>query len=128
MSVRTFSIGYFSEVSAVLSIREDCVIEATHPMDGVPISDWFHFGGRAPTDDPLTVGGDSVQKALSNMAYRLYPGVEMLLEETDAVEKPKEQFFTDFFIAFVVGEYYPASSNYPRAWTHRAGKWLLHEV
>lgn len=123
--MREFSISYFSEVSAVLTLTEGYRLKATHPMDTVTISDWFHFSGTAPKGDPLLITGDTVADVLAKMADRLYPGARIILERNDNVDEPRKQFFTDFFIAFVIGDYHPASQKYPSDWEHPAGEWLL---
>lgn len=128
MDERTFYISYYSEVSAEVTVREyddHCVVTATHPVETVPISDWYHFCDISCNGDPLVAKDVSVKDGLHKMANALYPGAETLMEQRNVTD-PREQFFTDFFIAFTFGLYYPSYPEYPDEWKHSVGWQLMN--
>lgn len=110
MIKRRFSLYYFSEVAAVVRVTDSYRIVAEHPTSNVPISDWFHFVEEDVDDDPLVVENDNLFDALALMADELCPGAIHILEQDDRIDDNREQFFTDFALAFVLGEY-----NYQQA-------------
>lgn len=125
----TFSIAYYSEVSAELTLYTDGThsrLEATHPMGAVPIDDWFHFYGSYDGPDPLVVEGENINDVIAEMGYQLYPGARGLLEDNDTVDNPEQQFYTDLYIAFVYGEWFPVGRKHPSGWEHSVGERLVN--
>lgn len=125
--VDSFEIAYYSEVHAIINIYVDggeVVATATHVRDGIGIEDWFHFCDKEVTVEELVTRGDTGLEALSKLSHELYPGAKMLLEKSDDVDNPKEQFFTDVMIAAMKGTHYPPYNGHPRAWKNESGRKL----
>lgn len=127
----TFHLSYFSEVSVEITLQEQdgySRFTATHPVDTVPIDDWFHFSGSYNGRDPLIAQDLHAHEALCKLGNALYPGARGLLEDTYEVENPQEQFFTDLYLAFVYGSWMPASKKYPDEWEHDVGEQLSRKL
>lgn len=120
----TFGLSYFSEVSAEITLictHDIARFEATHPMDTVPISDWFHFSNTTCETDPLVVECETIHSALFELGNQLYEGPRRLLEDNQHVQHPRTQFFSDLYFAFVYGEWFPAAKRIPSGWEHEVG-------
>lgn len=121
---RTFIISYYSEVSAEITVKvyessPQVEVEADHPIDGVPIQDWYHFCEESETD--VSVEADDVGHAIVKMAARLYPGCKQLLDEQYDYDEPLfEKFVRDLFLAFVAGRVVR-----PDDWQHNVGEKLI---
>lgn len=121
VTLQTFRIYYFSEVDATITVEVDdnrVSASATHTNENVPLSDWFHFSHANCQDEAIRVVGDDVNRVLYNMARRLYAGAYSILKGHDEVTDEWDRFLTDFYIAFVYGEWYPLVPDYPGNWEH----------
>lgn len=123
MSLHTFRISYFAEVSAVIELHDTergfCAT-ATHPRENVPISDWFHF---CDAEWDLPVVGRNAHETLKKLGDELYPGAGHLLEM--AHDNPRERFFSDLYIAFTYGNWHPRNPDNPDI-VHPVGRWLMN--
>lgn len=122
---RRFTIYYFSEVSAEISlIRSEglvgggSIVAKAHHPSGTGMKNWFHF-----TDDEDVPPGlrnidkvrasadisdcenerDAVLQCLANLAEKLWHGLDWKVERQDDFDK--ETFYKDLLQAFIVGEW-----------------------
>jgi len=124
---RKFTIYYFSEVSAEISLirgdafsnRSDATViaKARHPS-GTGMGNWYHFTDRenVPTHlrnrDYIRASADineceserdAILQCLANLAEKLWHGLDWKVERSDDFDK--ETFYKDILQAFIVGEW-----------------------
>lgn len=121
---RRFTIYYFSEVSAEISlIRSEglagagSIVAKAHHPSGTGMQNWFHFTDdedvphhlrnadnvRAAADiGDCESEREAILQCLANLAEKLWHGLDWKVEQEDF---DKETFYKDLLQAFIVGEW-----------------------